>query len=354
MKIFLAGASGVVGARLLPMLVEAGHEVVGTTRTAAKFGPLEKAGAQPVAMDGLDRDSVMHAVTEAKPDVVVHQLTALTNVSNMKKFDAEFAMTNKLRTIGTDNLLAAAREAGVSRVIAQSYAGWPNERTGGPVKTEDDPLDPHPVPPAQETLAAIRYLEQVVPAAEELDGIVLRYGTFYGPGTGFGEGGAILEMVRRRRLPIVGGGGGVWSFVHIDDAAQATVSAVVRGSRGVYNIVDDDPAPVSEWLPYLAESIGAKSPMRVPAWLARPMIGEQGVSVMTQVRGSSNAKAKRELDWHLRFPSWRHGFPHGAQLIPVNAFRGCGTRCRPWWMTGPAQSSSRSHGGSGGSPRSGR
>jgi nucleoside-diphosphate-sugar epimerase len=313
MRIFVAGATGVIGRRLVPMLVEAGHEVVGTTRTAANLDALGRAGAEPVVMDGLDRESVARAVRDAKPDVVIHQLTALTKVGNLKRFDAEFALTNRLRTVGTDNLLAAAREAGASRFIAQSYTGWPNARTGGAVKTEDDPLDPHPAAVARESLAAIRYVEETVPSAEGVDGIVLRYGTFYGPGTGIGAGGEILEMVRRRRMPVVAGGGGVWSFVHIDDAARATVAALHHGAPGLYNIVDDEPAPVTEWLPYLAEATGAKPPLRLPGWLAKPMIGEHGLAMMTRARGSSNAKAKRELGWQPTYVSWRQGFRTGIR-----------------------------------------
>ncbi|MGH8895086.1 MAG: NAD-dependent epimerase/dehydratase family protein, partial [Actinomycetes bacterium] len=221
MRIFVAGATGVIGRRLVPMLLEAGHQVVGTTRTRQRLGALEASGAEPVLMDGLDGDSVRRAVGDAKPDVVIHQLTALNNVGNLRKFDAEFAATNRLRTSGTDHLLAAAVAAGASRFVAQSYTGWPNARAGASAKTEEDPLDPSPAPAASRTLAAIRHVEETVPATDRLDGIVLRYGTFYGPGTSLGVGGEILEMVRRRRMPVVAGGGGIWSFVHIDDAARA-------------------------------------------------------------------------------------------------------------------------------------
>jgi 2-alkyl-3-oxoalkanoate reductase len=286
------------------MLLEAGHDVAGTTRTTDKLAGLARAGAEPVVMDGLDAGSVTAAVTRARPDVVIHQLTALSRVRSLRKFDEGFAPTNRLRTTGTDHLLAAARTAGVRRFVAQSFTGWTNERVGGPVKDESSPLDPHPTPASRQTLAAIAHVEKVVPAAPDLDGLVLRYGGFYG----LGAGGDLLELIRSRKLPIVGGGTGIWSLVHIDDAARATLCAVQRGAPGVYNIVDDDPAPVSEWLPLLAEVIGAKPPLRIPAWLARPMIGAHGVSLMTQVRGSSNAKAKRELGWSLTYPTWREGF----------------------------------------------
>ena len=311
MRIFLAGATGAVGTRLVPVLVNAGHSVVGTTRSAGKADALRQTGAEPVVMDGLDREAVLAAVTAAEADVVVHQLTALAGMGNPRKFDEEFAATNRLRTDGTDNLLAAARATGAKRFVAQSYTGWPNERTGGPVKTEEDPLDPHPTKASRRTLAAIEYLESTVAEAVGLDGVVLRYGSFYGPGTGLHAGGDLLEMIRRRRFPVVAGGRGVFSFVHIDDAATATLAAIERGAPGIYNIVDDDPAPVVEWLPYLAEVIGAKPPLQLPGWLARPMLGEHGMAMMTTVRGASNAKAKRELDWRPAYPSWRQGFRTG-------------------------------------------
>ncbi len=314
MRIFLAGATGAVGRRLLPLLIEAGHDVVGTTRSTAKVDALARARAEPVVMDGLDKKSVNQAVAAAHPDVVIHQLTSLAAMTgNPKKFDEEFAETNKLRTAGTDHLLAASREVGAKRFIAQSYTGWLNERSGPAVKTETDPLDPYPTAASRQTLAAIRHIETTVPKATDLVGTVLRYGTLYGPGTGLGEGGDLLEMVRKRKWPVVGGGTGVWSFIHIDDAARATVAALDHGGPGIYNIVDDEPAPVSEWLPYLAEALNAKAPRRLPSWLARPLIGEHGVSIMTQVRGSANAKAKRELGWTPSYPSWREGFCTGLR-----------------------------------------
>jgi nucleoside-diphosphate-sugar epimerase len=309
MRVFIAGASGAVGSRLVPMLVAAGHEVVGTSRKAERLGAIVAAGATGVVMDALDAASVRTAVRDARPDVIVHELTALSDMAgDLKHFDEEFAATNALRTAGADHLLAAAREAGVGRFIAQSYTGWPNERTGGPVKTEEDPLDPEPTAASRQSLAAIRHVEQ---ATTDAAGLVLRYGNLYGPGNAIGRGGELVDMVKGRKLPVVGGGTGVWSFCHIDDAASAAAAAVTRGAPGVYNIVDDDPAPVSVWLPEFARVIGAKPPMRIPAWMARPLIGEHGVSMMTQIRGSSNAKAKRELGWEPAWPSWREGFRSG-------------------------------------------
>jgi nucleoside-diphosphate-sugar epimerase len=309
MRIFVAGATGAVGKRLLPVLVAAGHEVVGTTRSATKSEQIRPAGAEPAVVDVLDGDAVRAAIAQARPEVVVHQATALAAMgTNMRRFDADFAMTNRLRTEGTDNLLAAARAAGVRRFVAQSFTGWANAREGGTIKTEEDPLDPDPPKACRETLAGIRYVDATVPAAEGLEGIVLRYGGFYGPGTSLGPDGIHVEMVRKRRFPIVGAGTGVWSFVHMDDVATATVAAVERGEPGVYNIVDDEPAPVAEWLPYLAGVLGAKPPRRVPVWLGRLAGGSFGVAVMTEIRGSSNAKAKQVLGWRPMYPSWREGF----------------------------------------------
>jgi nucleoside-diphosphate-sugar epimerase len=312
MRVFVAGATGAVGRRLVPALVAARYEVMGTTRSAGKADGLRVAGAEPVVLDPLDRDAVAAAVAAAKPEVVIHQLSALADIEpNFKTFDQQFAGTNVLRTKGLDYLLEAAVASGARRFIAQSFTGWPNQRTGGPVKTEQDPLDPHPTRQSRETYAAIRHLESAVTGADGIEGVVLRYGSFYGPGTGFERGGLMVEMIEKRKLPIVGGGTGVWSFVHIDDVVGATVAAVERGAPGIYHIVDDEPARISEILPYLAEVVGAKPPRRVPAWLVRPMLGEHGVSMMTAVRGSSNAKAKRELGWKLIYPSWRQGFRTG-------------------------------------------
>lgn len=295
----------------MPLLVSRGHEVVGTTRHAAAADAVRALGAEPAVVDALDRDQVMATVKQAKPEVVVHQLTALSGRFNLKRLDTFLAMTNRLRTEGLDHLLAAARAAGARRFVAQSLTGWPNERTGGPVKTERDPLDPHPPAALRESLAAIRHVESTMDSARDIEGVALRYGSFYGPGNAIGRGGVMVEMVRKRQLPIVGGGTGIWSFVHIDDAAAATALAIEGGAPGRYNIVDDEPAPVREWLPYLAKVIGAKPPLRLPAWLVRPMLGENGISWMTAIRGSSNAKARSELGWEPKYASWRQGFREG-------------------------------------------
>jgi 2-alkyl-3-oxoalkanoate reductase len=306
MRVFLAGATGAIGRRLVPQLAASGHSVTATTRTAEKVDMLRALGAEPVVVDGLDAVAVGEAVARAEPDAIVHQMSALAGTPNLKHFDTWFAVTNELRTQGTQHLIAAATAAGVTRLVAQSFTGWNNARDDGPVKTEDDPLDSHPPAEQAKSLAAIRFLEDAVLAAP-LDGIVLRYGSFYGPG----GSEDLVEMVRKRKLPIIGAGTGIWSWVHLDDAAAATVAAVEHGTRGIYNVVDDEPAPVSEWLPYLAELVGAKPPRRVPVWLGRLAAGEVGVSFMTQIRGSSNAKARRELRWQPTWRSWREGFRYG-------------------------------------------
>jgi nucleoside-diphosphate-sugar epimerase len=260
----------------------------------------------------LDPEAVGRAVSEAAPEVIVHQATALAEAgTNLRNFDKAFASTNQLRTSGTDNLLAAARAVDVRKFVAQSFAGWPYAREGTSLKAEDDALDPRPPSNAAETLAAIRHLEESVVRAEWLDGIALRYGGFYGPGTSVADGGEVVDAIRRRRFPIVGSGAGLWSFIHIEDAARATLAAIEHGRRGIYNIVDDEPAPASEWLPYLADVIGAKPPRRVPVWLGKLLAGDQLVSMMTETRGAVNAKAKRELGWQPLYPSWREGFVNG-------------------------------------------
>lgn len=311
MRVFVTGGTGAVGRFLLPQLIEQGHEVVALARAAQKAGAIEAMGAKVAIADALDKDALTAAVRKAAPEVIIHQLTALAGTGNFKKFDEEFALTNRFRTEVTDVLMAAAREVGTRRFIAQSFCGWPFAREGGPVKTEEDPLDPNPPASFSKTLAAIRYLEDTVQRSADLQAFALRYGIFYGPGSGIAKGGSIAELVRKRRIPIVGGGSGIWSFTHLSDAARATVAAMSHGDPGIYNIVDDDPAPVSAWLPALAEAVGAKPPFRVPIWLGKLAIGDGGVSLMTEIRGASNAKAKRELGWQPLFASWRRGFVEG-------------------------------------------
>jgi nucleoside-diphosphate-sugar epimerase len=312
MKVFVAGATGALGKQLVPLLVARGHDVVGMTRTEAKTDQLRSVGAQPVVADALDTDAVGRAVGEAEPDVVVHQLTAIPPKINMRHFEREFALTNRLRTEGTDNLLSAGRAVGVRRFVAQSNAGL-YARTGGPIKREDAPLDDDPPPEMERGLAALRHLEAAVTGARWTEGLVLRYGWFYGPGTSIALAplGSQIELIRKRQLPIVGGGTGVWSFIHIEDAAAATVAAVEGGPAGIYNVVDDEPAPVSEWAPVLAAAVGAKRPLRVPRWVGRLAAGDWATVAMTELRGAANGKAKHELGWLLRYPSWRQGFAKG-------------------------------------------
>jgi 2-alkyl-3-oxoalkanoate reductase len=316
MKVFVAGASGALGTQLVPELVAAGHEVVAMTRTASKQDGLATMGARPVVADALDPDAVAKVVGEAEPEVIVHQLTALSGT--MKARDVRhperlFAETNRLRTEATDHLLAAGRAVGARRFVAQSFGGWRYARTGGPVQTEADPLDPNPPAALRAGLAAILHLEKAVTTIEWGEGLVLRYGGFYGPGTGISlaPDAEMAAPIRRRLFPLVGDGGGVWSFIHIEDASAATIAAVEHGGPGIYNVVDDEPAPVREWLPVLASALGGKPPRRVPRWLGRLAAGEAVTIMMTEVRGASNAKAKRELGWELRYPSWRLGFTKG-------------------------------------------
>ena len=313
MKVFVTGGTGAIGQFLLPLLVENKHEVVALTRSANKATKLEDIGVTPVIADPLDKQALTAAVRRAEPEVIIHQLTSLSSVGNFRNFDQEFALTNRFRTEVTDTLLAAARTIGTRRLIAQSYCGWPYAKKGGPVKTEEDPLDPKPPESFTKTLAAIRSLEDKLKSTRFLEGIALRYGLFYGPGTGIGKNGVVVKMVKKRRFPIVGGGGGIWSFIHVIDAARATIAAISRGAAGVYNIVDDEPAKVATWLPVLAKEIGAKPPFRIPHWLGELTIGKAGVSIMTQIRGCSNAKAKRELGWTPIYPSWRIGFADGLE-----------------------------------------
>ncbi|MEU0073019.1 NAD(P)-dependent oxidoreductase [Streptomyces sp. NPDC006332] len=304
MRVFVAGGTGVLGRRLVPQLVARGHQVTATTTSAAKRESLERLGAAAVVMDGLDAESVGSAVAEARPEAIVHQMTAIVGKPDFRHMDRWFATTNRLRTEGTDHLLAAAEATGMPHVVAQSYACWNGIREGGWVKTEQDPLDPMTGMSARPVMEAISHVEDVVVRA---GGTVLRYGGLYGPGASDDQ----LELVRKRQFPLVGGGAGYSSWVHVDDAASATVLAVEQRPGGVFNIVDDEPAPAREWLPHLAACAGAKPPMRVPAWLARLLAGEVAVAMMTEGRGFSNAKARRELGWEPRHPSWRQGFRDG-------------------------------------------
>jgi 2-alkyl-3-oxoalkanoate reductase len=316
-KVFVAGATGTIGTQLVPQLAAGGHDVIAMTRSPAKADMLRALGARPVVADALDPEAVARAVAETEPEVIIHQLTALKGVPGLRDLrhpDRLAAMTNRLRTEGTDHLLAAGRAVGIRRFIAQSVVAIGTyARTGGPVKTEDDPPDLDLPAKGRAGADAIRYLEEAVTGIEGTEGIVLRYGAFYGPGTGVSADPEALltKAIRKRRLPIIGGGGGVWSFVHIEDAASATVAAVDNGGPGIYNVVDDEPAPVREWLPFLAEQLGARKPIRVPGSVVRLLAGEAAVLQMTEVRGGSNARAKRELGWQPRWSSWRIGFAKG-------------------------------------------
>jgi len=305
MRVFVAGGTGAIGRQLVPRLVAAGHEVHGMTRSESKRSLLSELGAVPVVADALDPDQVAEAVGRARPDVIVHQLTAIGDVDT-RHMERNFAPTNRLRTEGTDHLLSAGQAVGVRRFVAQSHIAS-YARTGAAVKSEEDPFDPSPARQMRANLEAMRHLESAVLGARWTEGIVLRYGWFYGPGTSMSAGSEQVETIRRRKFPLVGDGGAVWSFIHVADAAEATVAAVEHGSRGVYNVVDDDPAPVAEWLPAIARELGAKQPLRVPRLIGRLFAGEAGVVMMTELRGASNAKAKRELAWRPAHRSWRQG-----------------------------------------------
>jgi nucleoside-diphosphate-sugar epimerase len=312
MRIFVAGATGALGQRLVPLLVAAGHSVVGLTRTPEKAALVRALGAESVVANGLDAKAIDAAVASARPEVILHQMTDLKGAADLRNFDRAFRASNRLRTQGTDHLMAAAKVAGVRRLVAQSFCGWPYARTGGPVKSEADPLDRDPPRELRRTLAAIRHLESIVTRSLDVEGIVLRYGAFYGPDTGVFDG-PFVAQVRRRRAPLIGDGGGWWSFVHIDDAAAATVLAIERGKAGnVYNIVDDDPARARDWLPALARVLGAKPPFNVPAWIPRFLGADHLVTMMTEGRAGSNAKARLELGWQPAHPSWRRGFAEVA------------------------------------------
>lgn len=303
MRVFVAGGSGAIGRHLVPKLVAKGHEVVATARSSTKLSEIQACGAEAVLMDGLHPASVNAAITTARPEVVVHQMTALATVTDLRNFDGKFALTNRLRTEGTRSLSDAATKMGVRRIVAQGFTGWTNERDGSSVKDESSPLDPHPSKAMRKSLDAIAELEKTVTTTTRVEGLVLRYGNLYGPGST-----ALLEAVRRRKLPVVGSGAGLWSFVHLADAADATIAALDHGTPGLYNIVDDDPAPAADWIPYLAEVADAKPPFHVPAWAGRLAAGDAVVSMMTQTRGSSNSKAKAVLGWAPRYASWREGF----------------------------------------------
>jgi nucleoside-diphosphate-sugar epimerase len=305
MHIFLAGATGVIGRPLIAQLTSNGHTVTGTTRNAAKAGVLRELGAEPVVLDGLDRAAVLAAVAATRPDAIIHEMTAIDDLSNLRRPDRAFAATNRLRTEGTDNLLAAAGAAGVERILVQSFAGWPFARVGGPVKEEDAPLDEHPPARMRPMLDAIRHAERVT---TEAGGIVLRYGGFYGPRTSVEPGGEQWEMARTRKVPVLGDGNGVWSFAHVEDAATATVAALERGRAGeIYHVCDDEPAPTREWVPVLCSVAGGKPPRHVPRFVGR-LLGEHVVTMMCEIRGASNAKARRELDWTPQWPTWREGW----------------------------------------------
>lgn len=307
MRVFVAGSSGAIGRPLVRALLDRGHHAIAMVRSDRPLAEMERIGAEPVVADALNRQAVVAAVRDAKPDVVVHQLTALTGVRNGRRFDAEYAATNRLRTEGTDHLLEAASRAGVGRFVAQSYAGF-YPRAGAWVKSEEVPLGAAPAKWQRETVAALHHLERRTLSTRGIDGIVLRYGNLYGPGTAIAPDGDLVALVRARKLPLIGSGDGVWSFVHVDDAAHATVLAIESGTAGVYNVADDEPARVAEWLPALAAAAGAPAPARIPAWLARLVAGPVAVSMMTEARGAANGKAKRDLGWQLAHPSWRVGF----------------------------------------------
>jgi nucleoside-diphosphate-sugar epimerase len=311
MKILVAGATGGLGRSLVPQLIAAGHEVTGMTRSESGAVGVRAFGADAVLADGLDADAVRAAVESVRPEVVVHQMTALKGGIDFKHFDDSFATTNRLRVEGTDNLLAAARAAGVRRFVVQSYAGWNLQHGGSATKTEADPLDPNPVPAQRQSMAAIKHVESAALTTEGIEGVALRYGSFYGPTGDIGKGGSIVELIRKRRMPIIGDGGGIWSFVHYDDAAAATVKAIESDVTGVYQIADDDPAPAAVWLPEFARILGAKAPRRIPAWLGRLAVGDVGVAAFTEIRGADNGLAKRTFGWQPRYASWREGFRDG-------------------------------------------
>lgn len=316
MRVLVAGASGAIGLALIPKLVAAGHSVVGITRSPGKRASISALGAGVAVADALDEAQILKVTEDARPEVIVHELTDLGAATDLRHFDRTFRVTNLLRTRGLDYLLEAGRKMGVKRFVAQSYCGWPYERVGAPIKSESDPLDPHPPAEMIAALDAIRYLENTLRSENSLQGVVLRYGSFYGPGTGL-TGEAVAKAIIHRRFPVIGDGGGWWSFVHIDDAATATALAIERGAPGTYNIVDDEPAPAREWIPALARILKARPPLHLPKWLARLLAGEHLVTMMTESRAGSNLKAKRELAWRPQYGSWRQGFEVSLRSSPA-------------------------------------
>lgn len=311
MKVFLTGSTGAIGKHLVPMLIEAGHEVVAQVRSADRGREVEAAGATAAIVDPLDRNALTDAIRRAEPEVLINQLTSLSRLRGFRNMDRDFALTNRFRTEVNDAMIEAGRAVGAKRFIAQSFCGWPSAPTGNRLTTEEDPIVPDLPSKARQTLEAIRHLEKSIRETTDLHAMALRYGIFYGPGTGFSRDSETIDFIRKGMMPIVGDGGGVWSFIHIEDAARATVAAVTRGAPGLYNIVDDEPAPVAEWLPALAAAVGGKPPRRFPVFLGKLVLGEMGVHMMTSIHGGSNAKAKRELGWQPEFASWRRGFAEG-------------------------------------------
>ena len=315
MKIFILGSTGVIGRHLVPLLVSEGHEVTALVRSSGRIIEAEKMGAKGVAAEVFNEEELTAVIKKIEPEIIIHQLTALAKVTgNFRKFDAEFEMTNRFRTEVTDTLLKAAELTGVRRFIAQSFCGWPFTREGGLVKTEEDPLDSDPPASFSRTLNAIKHLENAVLKSDKVEALALRYGMFYGPGTAIAKDGAIINLIRNHNFPIIGDGGGIWSFIHVRDAAGATMKAVSKGEPGIYNIVDDEPAPVSTWLPYLADVLEVKPPRKIPLWVGSILLGEAGVSMMTKIRGGSNAKAKHNLGWEPVYATWRDGFVSGLEL----------------------------------------
>jgi nucleoside-diphosphate-sugar epimerase len=311
MKVLVAGATGGLGRSLVPQLIAAGHEVTGMTRSESGAAGVRAFGADAVLADGLDAAGVRAAVESVRPEVVVHQMTALKGGIDFKHFDDSFAMTNRLRTEGTDNLLAASQAAGVRRFVVQSYAGWNLQHGGSATKTEADPLDPNPVPGQRQTMAGIKHLESAVLNADGIEGVALRYASFYGPTGDIGKGGSMVELIQKRRLPIIGDGAGVWSFIHYDDAAAVTVQAVESDATGVFQVADDDPAQAAVWLPEFARILGAKAPRHIPAWVGRLAVGDVGVAAFTEIRGADNTLAKKTFGWQPGYASWREGFRDG-------------------------------------------